>query len=79
MSPVFQGLSRVVSHLLDKRQGYKHVAVIGLRNDVTVECDGATYNVRDVSNLEEPVLIVETTASELEVHSPPTQTQVLMH
>ncbi|XP_071106895.1 paladin-like [Haliotis cracherodii] len=60
------GLSRVVSHLLDKRQGYKHVAVIGLRNDVTVECDGATYNVRDVSSLEEPVLIVETTASELE-------------
>ncbi|XP_067672174.1 paladin-like isoform X2 [Haliotis asinina] len=60
------GLSRVVSHLLDKRQGYKHVAVIGLRNDVTVECDGATYNVRDVSNLEEPVLVVETTASELE-------------
>lgn len=64
--PARDGLSRVVNHLLHKKQGYGEVAVINLRNDMTLEFDEATYHVQDAGHLGEPVQVYGATGKEME-------------
>ena len=64
---MFQGLSRVVNHLLTMKERHSHVVVVNVRNDLTVELDGTTYSVRDATNMEEPVIFPGYSRQYLEV------------
>ena len=66
---LFQGLSRVVSYLMEKKHGHGQVILVNLRNDITVECDSETFCVHHAKNRDEPVLIAGATGRELEVRS----------
>ena len=62
-----QGLSCVVNHLLNKKQGHVLVVVFNLREDLVVECDGATYSPRESDRLEEPIIMPGISSSEIQV------------
>ncbi|XP_059140967.1 paladin-like isoform X2 [Physella acuta] len=53
--PTRNGLSKVVHHLLQHKQGYTNVIVVNLRSDYVLECDDVTYSVRDAHSLFEPI------------------------
>lgn len=65
---LFQGLCKVVSHLLGKKQGHPLVVLVNLRDDVNVDCDTETFGVRDSTDLEEPVILYGVTRKDIEVH-----------
>ncbi|XP_012936658.1 paladin [Aplysia californica] len=64
--PTRNGLSKVVNHLLQHKQGYSDVVVVNLRSDYVLECDDVTYCVRDASFIAEPVSSVGSSGKELE-------------
>ncbi|XP_021367570.1 paladin-like, partial [Mizuhopecten yessoensis] len=53
--PARDGVTKVSNHLLTKKAGHTFLALINLRNDCTLECDGATYSVRHASCLDDPI------------------------
>ena len=64
--PLLQGLSCVVNHLLSKKQGHPTVVLFNLREDLVIECNGATYGIRETSQLEEPIIMPGISAAEIE-------------
>ena len=58
-----QGLSCVVGHLLSSKQGHPVVLLINLREDVVVECNGATYSAREPGFLGTPLVLPGTDAT----------------
>ncbi|KAK6187559.1 hypothetical protein SNE40_005557 [Patella caerulea] len=64
--PNRDGLACVVNHLLKKKQGYKKVVVINLRNDQVIENDGQTYSIHDPTQLGEPIPVIGASRRELE-------------
>jgi len=63
---VCQGIASVVSYV-HKKQRHPRVIWVNLRDDVTVQCDQATYSVRDTAALDEPVLLPAATRNDIEV------------
>ena len=63
---LFQGLSCVVNYLLSKKQGHPTVVLFNLRDDLVIECNGATYGIREVTCLDEPITMTGITAVEIE-------------
>ncbi|XP_064616036.1 paladin-like [Liolophura sinensis] len=64
--PNRNGLCKVVSHLLSKKQGHPVVVLVNLRDDVVVDCDTETFSVRDSTDLEEPVIMHGVTRKDIE-------------
>ncbi|XP_060084968.1 paladin-like [Ylistrum balloti] len=64
--PARDGVTKVSNHLLSKKAGHTFLAMINLRNDCTLECDGATYSVRHASCLEDPITHPYMSRQELE-------------
>ncbi|OWF42203.1 Paladin [Mizuhopecten yessoensis] len=73
--PARDGVTKVSNHLLTKKAGHTFLALINLRNDCTLECDGATYSVRHASCLDDPISHPYMSRQELEVS---TVTNVLL-
>ena len=63
----WQGLSRVVEHLLNPKLGHPLVVWFNLREDLVVECNGATYSWREAAHLAEPLIMPEIRAQDIEV------------
>ena len=49
----FQGLSSVIKFLMNTKQGHPSVHWFNLREDLVIECDGATYSLREKQALPE--------------------------
>ncbi|XP_069124091.1 paladin-like isoform X1 [Argopecten irradians] len=64
--PARDGVTKVSNHLLSKKAGHTFLALINLRNDCTLECDGTTYSVRHASCLEDPISHPHMSRQELE-------------
>ncbi|ELT97506.1 hypothetical protein CAPTEDRAFT_103765 [Capitella teleta] len=63
--PSREGLSCVANHLLSKKQGHPLVVIFNLRDDLVIECNGATYGVREADFLDEPIVMPGITGSEI--------------
>ncbi len=61
-----QGLSCVVTQLLEGKQAHPLVVIVNLREDAVIECNGATYTWREPEALEEPIVMPGVSAREVE-------------
>ena len=59
----------MVNHLLSSKVKHTHIVLVNLRNDMMVECDGATYSVRHADKIDEPITFPCFSKSELEVNT----------
>lgn len=57
----------MVDHLLDARQGHPVVLLINLRQDIVLECNGATYSWREKPTLADPINMPGISGQEIEV------------
>ena len=57
----------MINYLLGPKLDHPLVVVVNLRQDLVLECDGATYGIRETSCLEHPILITGVTGTQLEV------------
>ena len=49
------------------KQGHPLVVLINLRQDLVVECNGETYGIRELDDLERPIIINGVSGTKLEV------------
>ena len=57
----------MVNHLLGSKVRHTHIVLVNLRNDLMVECDGATYSIRHAAKIDEPIIYPGLNKTELEV------------
>ena len=63
-------MGRALARLRDeKKTPHNLIAWINLREDIVVECNGATYSWRDTHNLDRPIVMHAASDRDLQVHT----------